>query len=688
MTSRFIMPFADVGSGIKPSSGALLYFFEDDGVTPKDTYTTKAATVANANPVTSDSYGVFPAIYIKADYLVTLKDKNNSQIFGLAPIEENSGASDLTLTYTFDTVAEFKSSMIEFPDGKTIHLNDRDADFTKATGTGGGDDARIIDSSQTNSNILMIEKPIMDFKAYGVIGDGITDDSANMQIALNRPVNLVSSPNLTFKTTVTMFNQIPNRTIQFNGSLIKCLANARFGLVTISTALPAQNDSALATFMTENHFSEQIENSNVLGIKCQMQPNTGGGANLGLGVIYGRCCEMKGEVTSSNGNAAQIQGSYDCAVDLKMSGHRSYGMFNYQSKKTDIKVDITGGSRGIIVKHAYYDDPILDVLIHDSIIRNTSDRVIGGGASAGTGGSAALEPAGHEIVGNVTIRDCEFLSDNTVSFGPSLKLGNHTESWNIENVTMKNESTATSTNFITCGGEGTAGFYLGGGHLFENLKISGAIGEGASQIVSSQTARFIRCTIDGEIWRGVYFNSELRATDRRLRSVESCEITGTLINAGGTLGGAIETVSTSGGLSILDNTFDLTAQIYSAIPSRDTHRMMYILNKRAKIRGNTFKSKIPSGQGVGDVALIVTTAAVDQAITTNNEIEITNDVDSISVFGFLDVTGNSIITNNAVNIVQNAGVAGASQGVRYTTGTSQVANNVFSGAWTANEQPL
>ena len=44
MSSIFINPFVDVGSGIKPSDGAKLFFFALDVVTPKDTFTTEAAT--------------------------------------------------------------------------------------------------------------------------------------------------------------------------------------------------------------------------------------------------------------------------------------------------------------------------------------------------------------------------------------------------------------------------------------------------------------------------------------------------------------------------------------------------------------------------------------------------------------------------------------------------------------------
>ena len=80
MTSRFILPLADVGSGITPSSGAQLFFFENDGTTPKDTHTTKAATVPNANPVISNTKGVFPEIWITGDCRVTLKAKKGVQI--------------------------------------------------------------------------------------------------------------------------------------------------------------------------------------------------------------------------------------------------------------------------------------------------------------------------------------------------------------------------------------------------------------------------------------------------------------------------------------------------------------------------------------------------------------------------------------------------------------------------------
>lgn len=130
MSSRFIMPFADVGSGIKPSSGAQLFFFEVDGVTPKDTYSDQLSTpTQNSNPVVSNSNGVFSDIYITGQYKVTLQDKNGSQIFGGAIVEElpagNLDASlinDLSQAYEFPTVAAMAGSGIAFPLTKSLHV--------------------------------------------------------------------------------------------------------------------------------------------------------------------------------------------------------------------------------------------------------------------------------------------------------------------------------------------------------------------------------------------------------------------------------------------------------------------------------------------------------------------------------------------------------------------------------------
>ncbi len=180
MTSRFISPFYDVGSGIKPPSGAQLEFFATDGVTPKDTFSDQLSVpTANTNPVIADSFGVFGDIYIGGDYKVTLKDKNDVQIFGLAAVSEVATGNfdtnlinDLSQAYTFDTVALFKASLIEFPDGKTIHLNDRGADFQKITGTGTGNDIDILASTSVNQSVQLPDTDELNAIALGGVEGG------------------------------------------------------------------------------------------------------------------------------------------------------------------------------------------------------------------------------------------------------------------------------------------------------------------------------------------------------------------------------------------------------------------------------------------------------------------------------------------------------------------------------------
>ena len=79
MASLLPQLFLDSGAGLTPSDGALLYFNVVGSGTDKDTYTTAAATVANANPVVADSKGVFPPIYIAGDYDWVLQNKNDRQ---------------------------------------------------------------------------------------------------------------------------------------------------------------------------------------------------------------------------------------------------------------------------------------------------------------------------------------------------------------------------------------------------------------------------------------------------------------------------------------------------------------------------------------------------------------------------------------------------------------------------------
>jgi hypothetical protein len=84
--SRFVLPFADVGAGITPSSGAKLYFYATGTTTPSTTYADSTGDTPNANPVIAYANGIFPAIFLSGIFNVVLKDANDVQIWTADPV--------------------------------------------------------------------------------------------------------------------------------------------------------------------------------------------------------------------------------------------------------------------------------------------------------------------------------------------------------------------------------------------------------------------------------------------------------------------------------------------------------------------------------------------------------------------------------------------------------------------------
>lgn len=102
MTSRFIIPVADVGGGINPSDGALLYFYDPGTNDPKGTFANEAGSVDNTHPVVSDANGIFPEIWLSGDYKVVLRNKNGDLIDEWDPVRER--VIDGTVTDHIDVI--------------------------------------------------------------------------------------------------------------------------------------------------------------------------------------------------------------------------------------------------------------------------------------------------------------------------------------------------------------------------------------------------------------------------------------------------------------------------------------------------------------------------------------------------------------------------------------------------------
>ena len=104
--------------------------------------------------------------------------------------------NDLSQAYIFDTEDDFKSSAIVLPEGKTIHLNDRNADFTKVTGTDTANTANVIASNIVNQSIELKANQYLSSQ-WGVTGDGVTVDNVAMALldlaATNNDVTIVGT---------------------------------------------------------------------------------------------------------------------------------------------------------------------------------------------------------------------------------------------------------------------------------------------------------------------------------------------------------------------------------------------------------------------------------------------------------------------------------------------------------------
>jgi len=138
MSSRFILPLADVGNGISPSDGAQLTFFVTGTSDLKDTFSDEALLIANANPVIANSDGLFPEIWIAdgSRYKVTLKDKNNKQTWEEDPVV--GAISAIASARTFDTKALMVADE-ELVLGQTVDMSG----YT-AVDTGGGSSFDIV----------------------------------------------------------------------------------------------------------------------------------------------------------------------------------------------------------------------------------------------------------------------------------------------------------------------------------------------------------------------------------------------------------------------------------------------------------------------------------------------------------------------------------------------------------------
>lgn len=94
--------------------------------------------------------------------------------------------NDLSQTYNFNSVAEYKAFTKELPAGKRVYLADRDADFTVIIGTGSANTFNIIASDNVSQSISLILDPGVSYiENWGATEESTFDSKPAIQAAFD-----------------------------------------------------------------------------------------------------------------------------------------------------------------------------------------------------------------------------------------------------------------------------------------------------------------------------------------------------------------------------------------------------------------------------------------------------------------------------------------------------------------------
>jgi parallel beta-helix repeat protein len=381
--SRFVLPYADVGAGIRPSSGAKLFFYATGTSTPKSTFTDATGGTANTNPVIANANGVFPAIFFNGSFNVALKDSNDVQIWTADPVrstqlgtiyattldliasEEGSSANDIVESQGYTTkgdggAAVWKQNGVT---GQTVRQSPAqlgDALLNDANGNQWG--------LLTNNSINV--------KSLGSTGDGTTDDTATLQAALNTgkyvfipktsnyykisaAIVLLSNQKIHGEGDTSQIRQITSllNVIEANGRTDTCIDNLHLYCVgdksSISTGsgiifngcshmtvknITVENSRGQGIYFLNTSNSTAINNKIINSPTSDGDDNTQGGANIRIGGNSSGNLVHSNQCISGNSGGIYIQTlvSGDNASGNRILGNRvvnakSYGIVAYRN---------------------------------------------------------------------------------------------------------------------------------------------------------------------------------------------------------------------------------------------------------------------------------------------------------------------------------------------------------------------
>ena len=130
MAQRLVLPLQTVFDRLGTAAeDAQVYFYASGTSSPLDTFSDKALTIPNTNPVPANSAGLLPDIWLQAlDYKVVAKNAHDVEIWTADPVSAlGADGTDLTVTPTGATTSRTLGS---------IHADKQNVLFQGAVGDG------------------------------------------------------------------------------------------------------------------------------------------------------------------------------------------------------------------------------------------------------------------------------------------------------------------------------------------------------------------------------------------------------------------------------------------------------------------------------------------------------------------------------------------------------------------------
>lgn len=255
MAFRFVECFEDVGSGIVPSSGAKLFFFDVGTSTPKTTFADFALSVPNSDPVVANSNGIFPDIFLDTDADRTLKDKNDVLIYGPDTVhapDSSIAALAAAVVTVLDSAGNFTAADVE------LVLKEISDDFMRQ------DRAETITGTKTfsSADIAMADNEVQRalLKDYAVKHNSVSSVSGTLTLDFETGNSF--STTLTENTTIALTN--PPATGIHGEATLRITQDGGGGAFTIT--LPASVDipgGATYTMSTANNARDKLTFSTI-----------------------------------------------------------------------------------------------------------------------------------------------------------------------------------------------------------------------------------------------------------------------------------------------------------------------------------------------------------------------------------------------------------------------------------------